>query len=105
MTTTQIICDRVIVSVAESKNLRCHPCESRGPERKSWIPASAGMTNTVSATVTIYYKANSYYQYIMLNIGLTALWRYREFFTFTPFLPILTKVFPLNPPILNIAHW
>ncbi len=43
-----------LVSVAESKNLRCHPCESRGPERKNWIPASAGMTNTVSATGTIY---------------------------------------------------
>jgi hypothetical protein len=30
------------------------PCESRDPERKSWIPASAGMTNTVSAIGTNY---------------------------------------------------
>ena len=41
-----------LVSVAENKNLLCHPCESRGPGRKSWIPASAGMTNTVSTTGT-----------------------------------------------------
>jgi len=27
------------VSVAENKNRRCHPCESKGPERKNWIPA------------------------------------------------------------------
>ena len=40
----------LISSVAENENRQCHPCESRGSERKSWIPAFAGMTNTVSAT-------------------------------------------------------
>jgi hypothetical protein len=42
-----------LVSVAENENRCCHLCESRGPERKNWIPASAGMTNTISATGTI----------------------------------------------------
>jgi len=37
-----------------NKNQQCHPCESRGPERKSWIPASVGMTSTFSATGTSY---------------------------------------------------
>jgi hypothetical protein len=42
-----------LVSVAESRNWQCHPCESRGLWRKSWIPAFAGMTTAVSATGTI----------------------------------------------------
>jgi len=43
-----------LVSVVENKEPQCHPCESRGPERKNWIPACAGMTNTASATETNY---------------------------------------------------
>jgi hypothetical protein len=27
-----------LVSVAKNKNRRCHPCESRGPERKTGFP-------------------------------------------------------------------
>ena len=41
-----------ILTVVESKNCQCHPCESRGLWPEKWIPASAGMTNVVSTTVT-----------------------------------------------------
>jgi hypothetical protein len=36
----------------EKKNRQCHPCAGRDSERKSWIPAFAGMTNTVPVTGT-----------------------------------------------------
>jgi len=43
----------VLVTVAEGRIIYCHPRKNGGPKRKRWIPAFAGMTNTVSATGTI----------------------------------------------------
>ena len=37
---------------ASDSQLFMKSCEGRGPERKNWIPASAGMTNIVSVTGT-----------------------------------------------------